>query len=160
MPESWPTGTGLEVLFQPNAGVGADGIIHIATDIQLSTTDLGAATALRAEGGSGPVDAAPLQVRVVRRSTVTPPRPQGSTAPSRETAVPRPDPTELQAPQASRAEDWVEAQLHVSYGHDRVQRIGHTNLEREPLADGYLPGADFIVLDAEEPVGRQYSIRL
>lgn len=157
MPESWPTDTGLDVLFQPNARVGADGIIDIALSIQFSTTALGAATPSRAETGRRPVDAASLRARVVRRSIAPPAtRSQGSTAASTETAVPRPDPTELQAlqaPQASRAEDWVEARLHDSYGHDRVQRIGHTDLEREPLADGYLPGADFIILgpDAEEP---------
>lgn len=156
MPESWPMGTGLDVLFQPNARVGADGIIDIAPNIQFSTIALGAATPLRAEAGGRPM-AASLQARVVRRSIAPPAtRSQGGTAPATETAVPRPDPTELQAPQApqaSRAEDWVEARLHDSYRHDRVQRIGHTDLEREPLADGYLPGADFIILDpdAEEP---------
>ena len=46
---------------------------------------------------------------------------------------------------AKNAEDYVERSiLRPRYGNDLI-RVGHTNLESIPLADGLLPGADFYV---------------
>ena len=151
MPSNWPPDADLEVLFKLNAQVKADGIIHIPADLQLSPGRLGELIASPLEPGTIMEEPYP-EARVVRRSTATRPARDRDRGTRQEPASPRSDPLEtitIQAPRASEAEDWVESRLSETYGHHRVRRIGHTELETIPLDDGYLPGADIIVTAPE-----------
>lgn len=152
MPTSWPQGAGLEILFERNAQVGADGIIQIAADLQLSAARLGGLVTPPSEESGATTEEPHDRARIVRRSIATPRTRHGDTEVGREPADPRSDLNEtisIQAPQASEAEDWVEYHLRQMYDDRYVMRIGHTSLEVVPLDDGYLPGADIIVFDPE-----------
>lgn len=148
----WPRGIGFETLFEPNASVEADGIIQIAPDIQLSPARLSGVITAPFGDASRIAEELHKQARIVRRSA-TPPQPVGGNRTAeREHVTPRLDMDEAvrtQAPRASEAEDWVENRARQIYPGRCIRRIGHTPLELEALEDGYLPGADIIVLDAQ-----------
>ena len=151
MPTSWPRGVGLETLFKRNAEVSADGIIQIAADIQLSPARLGGFIASPFADPVATSENLHPRAKIVRRSVATPRQAGGDTGAGREHVAPRSDPNETvgtQAPKASEAEDWVEHRARQVYPGRRIRRIGHTSLERLALDDGFLPGADIIVLDA------------
>lgn len=152
MPLSAPQGIGLDVLFRPNAEVRADGIIHIAAEARFSAEHLSRLISSPTEAPNAPAEGSPLLARVVRRSPSTQSTRQAGTTPGGEPAPARPDPSaplRTQAPHASSAEDWVGTQLLATHEIASVQRIGHTDREREHLADGLLPGADFIIADPD-----------
>ena len=150
MPGGWPRGVGLEVLFEPNASIGADGIIQIPADRHMSAEQLAERGASPSGESGNATEDVHLQARVVRRSAGRRPGGRGTADAGQRREAPRPDPDEaisIAAPRASEAEDWVECRLNKLNLDRVVQRIGHTDLETIPLPDGYLPGADLIVLD-------------
>lgn len=150
IPQAWPRRAGLEVLFDPNDGARADGVFHIPADIRFSAEQL-------AEGSASPSGATRTatgdtlgQSRVIRRTEVSSLRRRVGTASAPRPLDPRADLDEavtIQAPRASEAEDWVECRLKELNSSRELWRIGNTSLETIPLEDGYLPGADLIVLD-------------
>ena len=148
IPSGWPKGIGLEILFQPNDAVRADGIIELSGNF----------TVERIAGGGGVTDSEqeepsgdPIPVATIVRRSLTP-----RTVSTRMTTAPgdlRNNTGELaeaitvRAPRARQAEDWVGKRLNQEFGESRVVRYGHTNLESVPLDDDLLPGADFVVLE-------------
>ena len=152
MPTSWPQGSGLEILFERNAQVGADGIVQIATDFQLNAASLSGLVTLLSGQSNATTEGSQQRARVVRRSVATPQSRRSGAGAMIQPAAPRSDLAEtisIQAPHAFEAENWVENRLRQVHGDHWVRRIGHTNLEVVPLDDGYLPGADLIIFDPE-----------
>ncbi len=155
MPTIWPQGIGLETLFEPNTNVGADGIVHISADVQFDSERLSGEFRSPSSDLDSSGEESHQQATIIRRS-VSPPQHVGEvTKTGHGHVAPRSDPNEAvstQAPRASEAEDWVEQRALQIYPDRCIRRIGHTSLELVALDDGYLPGADLIVLDA---LGRQ-----
>ena len=150
MPENWPKVSGLDVLFQPNSQVEADGIIQIPADSRLRPHSLGEWTAAPPGSSATVAEQAHSSAQVVLRSIQSRRSTTGNARSGSRTSRVRPDVTEsvnVDAPRSSEAEDWVEDRLRKMYGQDLVQRYGHTDAETIPIADGFLPGADLIVLD-------------
>ena len=146
-PIDWPSDVGLEVLFKPNSQVRADGIVHIPPEFQLTPEHL--ATGKESLGGPESTEEVSYsQATIVRRSTVSHRRRGNEAGIGRESGGRHSAPSEtvtIQAPRALEAEDWVETRLLETNDSYRVRRIGHTSLERIPLEDGFLPGADLII---------------
>ena len=103
MPTSWPQGTGLEILFERNAQVGADGIIQIAADFQLDAVSLSGLVAPLSEEANATTERSLQQAVIVRRSVATPQSRHRNTGAMIQPAAPRPDLDEtisIQAPHA------------------------------------------------------------
>ncbi len=149
MPASWPRGTGLETLFRRNMDVAADGIIEINAESELTPRLLSEVSTPPREEPRHQVSYPVSRARVVPHSAPDL-RPRSATPLSKDKdAVRRADQIGVAIPhaiRASEAEDWVERHLRERYGHQNIQRIGHTDREKVTLPDGDIPGADFIVL--------------
>ena len=160
MPLAWPRMVGLEVLFEPNSEVGADGIFQIPASQQLSLVRLGGLIPSQSGGIVSTTQPLYPRVRLVRRSTSSPASRRGGTTPPPSSTTPRSDPAEqisIQAPRSSEAEDLVENVLRTRYAGRCIRRIGHTGLERVSLNDGFLPGADLIVEDPQTHLPERFA---